>query len=189
VRHWARLSQLAQEHHFDAGMLIDDHLWTAETARAALGQSGLTQAGFASLADCHEATIRDALQGRRRINRHMAYYLTRAAVQLRLPLPPKGPIAPKTKTPRPFPYGLKGPQGKQVWKPHELEVLGTMPDKECVKALQGRTANAVSRMRKQLGIPRVSKIGWDGKPRPCPVPRAEVLRRYYTRLGMPVPEE
>ncbi|MGH7169212.1 MAG: hypothetical protein ACRELF_01015 [Gemmataceae bacterium] len=43
-------------------------------------------------------------------------------------------------------------------------------------------------MRKTLGIPKVSKNGWDGTARPCPVPRVEVWRRYYARLGMAVPD-
>jgi hypothetical protein len=60
-------------------MLVDDCVWTPELARAALEQSGLTQAAFAGAAGCFVSPIRDAVQGRRRLNRRVPYHLTRAA--------------------------------------------------------------------------------------------------------------
>jgi hypothetical protein len=48
---------------------------------------------------------------------------------------------------------------------------------------------AAMRMRRRLRIPKVPWRGWGGTPRPCPVPREEVLRRYYARLGMEPPQE
>lgn len=189
VAHWSRLNQLAHEHHFDAGMLIDDHLWTPELLRAALDAGGHTQADLARAAGCHPALIRDAALARRRLNRTMAYHLTRGAIQLGWTLPAQGCIEPKRRPPRPFPGGHKGPQGGRIWRPEELAVLGTMPDKNAAATLPDRTLVAVMRMRRSLGISKVSKIGWDGTPRPCPVPRAEVLRRYYGRLGLPIPAE
>jgi len=103
VRHWARLNALARQHHFDAGMLMTDHLWTTELCRGAVEKSGVTQAAFAALAGCHWATVRDAIQGRRRVNRAMAYYFSRAALRLSLRLPPEGRIEPKRRAPRPGP--------------------------------------------------------------------------------------
>jgi hypothetical protein len=101
VRHWAALNALARQRLFDAGMLVDDRLWTAELTSQAVAVSGLTRAAFAAVARCHECLIRDAVQGKRRVNRSMAYHLTRAAVALGLALPPAGRIAPKTRAPRP----------------------------------------------------------------------------------------
>jgi hypothetical protein len=72
VRRWGQLSALAKEHRFGAAMLVDDHLWTPELARAAVAASGLTRAAFATAAGCHEAMIRDACRGVRRLNRQMA---------------------------------------------------------------------------------------------------------------------
>jgi transcriptional regulator with XRE-family HTH domain len=187
VRHWNALNQLAREHHFDAGMLVDDRLWTPELARAAVEQSGLTQAAFAAAAGCFVSLIRDAVLGRRRVNRAMAYSLTRAAARLNLPLPLVGRIEPLRRAPRPFPGGLKGPQGGRVWRPEELALLGTVPDREVVARLGTRSHVAVMRMRRELGIPRVPWRGWDGTPRACPVPLPDVLRRYYSRLGMEPP--
>jgi hypothetical protein len=113
--------------------------------------------------------------------------LTRAAARLNLPLPPAGRIEPKRRAPRPFPGGLKGLQGGRVRKPEELALLGTVPDREVVARLGTRSHVAVMRMRRGLGIPKVPWRGWDGIPRACPVPREEVLRRYYARLGMEAP--
>jgi transcriptional regulator with XRE-family HTH domain len=187
VHAWARLSTLARQNGFDAGMLVDDYLWTPELVRRALERSGQTQAAFAAAAGCHTALIRDAMQGRRRINRQTAYYLTRAALRLHLPLPAKGWIEPKRRAPRPFPGGYKGPQGSRVWRPEELALLGTLPDKDVAAQLGTRSSVAVMRMRRALKIPRVPQRGWDGVSRPAPVPLVEVCRRYYRRLGMEPP--
>ena len=187
VRHYARLTALAREIHFDAGMLVEDHLWTVELARAAVVASGLTHAAFAQLAGCHPALVRDAVQGRRRVNRAMAYHLTRAAAKLNLPLPPRGRIEPKHRAPRPFPTGSKGPQGKQVWKPVELALLGTMPDKEVAARLPDRSYVAVLRMRRLLGMKPIPRREWDGTPGAAQIPLADLLQRYYSRFGMEPP--
>jgi hypothetical protein len=185
VRHYARLTILARQHDFDASMLLDDYLWTPQLAREALAAAGLTRSAFANVAGCHEALIRDATAGQRRLNRHMAYYLTRAAIRLELSLPPKGRIEPKRRPPRPFPGDHRGPQGDRIWKPEELARLGTMPDKDLAALLGTRSYVSVMRMRRILGIPKISRRMWDGTIRPAPVPLAEVLERYHSRFRMP----
>jgi hypothetical protein len=187
IRHCAQLSVLARQHGFDAGMLLHDHLWTPELAQQAVERSGLSRSGFAQVAGCGESLIRDAQRGLRRLTRQMAYYLTGGAVRQGLPLPPMGRIEPKRRAPRPFPNGHRGPQGARIWRPHELAVLGTVPDREAAERLRPRTCIAVLRMRQSLDIPRVPAVSWDGTPRPCPVPLPEVLQRYYGRLGIDPP--
>jgi DNA-binding transcriptional regulator YiaG len=187
IRHCARLSVLARQHGFDAGMLLDDHLWTPELARRAVERSGLSRSAFAQVAGCGESLIGDAQRGLRRLTRQVCYYLTRGALQLGLPLPPVGRIGPKRRGPRPFAAGFGGRQPAQMWRPEELAVLGTVPDREAAERLRPRTYIAVLRMRQSLDIPRVPAVHWDGTPRPCPVPLGEVLRRYYGRIDMAPP--
>jgi hypothetical protein len=61
--------------------------------------------------------------------------------------PPAGQIEPKRRAPRPFPGQLKGPQGGRVWKPEELALLGTVPDREVVARLGSRSYLTVIGLR------------------------------------------
>src|SRR5205823_1201973 len=108
VRHYARLTALARQHHFDAGMLVDDHRWTVELARAAVAASGLSQAAFAQLAGCHPALVRDAVQGRRR-----GEGLSRSTARPgRFPRGARGPRASRSGGPRNSPCWARCRTGK-----------------------------------------------------------------------------
>ncbi len=60
VRFRSALTRLAREHHFDAGMLVDDRLWTPELLRAAVQKSGLTRAAFAAAGGTGYSVVRGA---------------------------------------------------------------------------------------------------------------------------------
>jgi hypothetical protein len=117
----------------------------------------------------------------------MAYGLTVAAAKLTLPLPVAGQIGPKQRQKRPFPGGYDPLKLGTRWKPEELALLGTMPDRAVAERLGTRTAVAVRRIRRILKLKRINNQKWDGVPQPCPVDLDEVIRRYESHLkGKPV---
>jgi hypothetical protein len=187
VHHWSKLDALARKHKFDASMLIDDHLWTKEFLEQVMRQSGHSKADWVRASgSASPFFLRAALHGVARMNRRFAYCLTRAAIRLNLPLPPKGHIGILRRPPRPFPGGYRGPQGARIWKLEELALLGTMPDRVVSEKLGNRTVIAVRHMRRALGLPGVPKIRWTGAVRPAPLPLEEVVARYEKHLGRDV---
>jgi len=126
--------------------------------------------------------LRAALTGVTRLNRRIAYYLTKAALRLNVPLPSKGYIEPLRRTPRPFPYGFKGPHGPRIWKDEELALLDTMPDRIVSERLGNRSYVAVRSMRHKLGLAGMPKDHWTGAPQPASPPLDVVLERYGKHL-------
>jgi hypothetical protein len=183
VRHWNQLNALARQYKFDASMLFDDHLWTPEFLQDAIAQSGRSQAEWARAGGSHSSFfLRTGLTGVTRMNRRVAYHLTKAAIRLNASLPPKACIGPLRRTPRPFPYGLKGPQGARIWKEEELALLGTMPDRVVSEKLGNRSYVAVRCMRRKLGLKGMPKGHWAGTPQQASLPLEEVLARYGKHL-------
>lgn len=183
VRYWTQLNVVARQHRFDARMIIDDYLWTREFLKQAIAQSGYTKADWVRAGQGQSSFfVAGSLHTAPRINPKMAFHLTKAAMRLGAPLPQKGYIEPKRRPPRPFPGGCAGPQGARIWKPEELALLGTKPDRVIAAELGTRTYIAVRHMRRSLGIAPVPKRRWSGKPIAASFPLEEVLARYEARL-------
>jgi hypothetical protein len=62
-----------------------------------------------------------------------------------------------------------------------------MPDRDVAARLPNRSYSAITHMRRGLKIAKVAQLRWDGVPRPASVPLAEVLQRYFSRLGLEPP--
>jgi len=183
VRYWNQLNAIARQYKFDAGMLLDDYLWTREFVEESMARSGCSRAEWVRASNSSSSFfIRGALGFAARINRSMAYLLTKAALRLGAPLPPRGYIEPKRRPPRPFPYGCKGAQGARVWQAHELALLGTMPDRVVAQQLGSRTYVAVRHMRRALGLQGMPSRRWQGTPVPASLPLEEVLDRYRKHI-------
>jgi hypothetical protein len=187
VRYWSQLNVLARQNGFDAGMLVDDYLWTPELLREAIERFGGSLVEWAQAGGLDTSNlVRQALGGACRINRRMAYHFTLAAIRLRVPLPPKGYIEPKRRARRPFPGGCRGAQGSRLWKPEELALLGTMPDRTVAEKLGNRTVIAVRHMRRKLGLKGVPR--WAATPQPASAPLEEVLALYESLHGACIAE-
>jgi hypothetical protein len=188
VHHWSKLDAVARKHKFDASMLIDDHLWTKEFLEEAMARSGRSIADWVRASgSASDFFVRGTLGDKVAcINRRIAYYLTKAAIRLNVPLPGRGYIEPLRRPPRPFPGGYRGPQGARIWKPEELALLGTMPDRVVAEKLGTRTVIAVRHMRHALGLEGVPKLRWNGAVQPAPLPLEEVVARYDKHIGRDV---
>lgn len=144
---WMKLDRLAQQHGFDAGMIVDDRNWTAALLDSAMDAAGVSISRWATLAGLSEVAVRGYRAGRLDITRVAAWRLTRAAIQLGAPLPPAGLVA----YVRPEQHRHIPKERKKRWTPEMVALLGTMPDSAAAQIL-GLTTSAVSKHRIRLGI-------------------------------------
>lgn len=148
---WAKLSRLAEKHRFDAGMIVDDRLWTPALLAAAVETAGKEMSQWVALTGMSRTMLWMYMRGTAAITRATAWKLTRAAAALDVELPPVGRVhAPRPK--RTGGQAKQKPPGKPKWKPEAIALLGTDTDAAVAKRLGLRLAT-VAKMRSRLGIP------------------------------------
>jgi hypothetical protein len=182
VRYRAMLTVIARQAGFDAGMVVDDRLWTPQSIAETIAASPYTLAEWAQAAGVTTTTLYD-VRMKRRFSREAAWKLTRAAVRFGVLLPPVGHIAPKKRRRRPFPDGYNGPNVATAWTRDEIALVGRFPDAEVSRRLGGRrTPVAARRIRQTLGLGAVDPRHWDGAERDPGFTPDEMWERYQKYL-------
>lgn len=151
---WARLSRTAEQHGFDASMVVDDRCWTAEWLARAIESSGQPVSAWAAVAGVTEHSIRNWRTGRDAITRTSAWHLTVAAQRFGVTLPPVGRV-PNARPPQSTAQRearTRPRRRKRRWTPEMIAALGTAPD-SAVAAQLGVGEAAVAKQRARLGVP------------------------------------
>jgi transcriptional regulator with XRE-family HTH domain len=188
VRTHGRLTALARQHGFDAGMVLAHRLWTREyfVRLVEENKDRLTYRSWslASRGASRQAVLQWA-NGSRKITPESAWHLTQAALRLGLPLPPagmvplrKGAWSEERKPPSPEGEARRLEALREAkWTLESLGRLGTVPDRVLAREV-GRSRGSVAIMRRALGIDAVDVRGWDGAVRPPPLAPDELQRRW-----------
>jgi DNA-binding transcriptional regulator YiaG len=165
LRIWGILNRLAAKHNFDGAMVLPDREWTVELLKAAIEKSERTKAAWALAAGCSRVRFLQWSNGEVPIKRDACWFITKAATQFELPLPPAVNVTRPKKD--------AGPK----WTIETLLKLGTAPDRTIAEEL-GRRTGTVKEMRQRLGIKALKRKDWDGQRRPCPISQEELERRW-----------
>ena len=183
IRTWGRLSALAERSGFDAGMILDDYLWTRELIQEAVEASGRSRLAWATAGRCSRQSIQQWLAGTRPILRPAAWHLTRAAIALGVELPAKGSCG-YNRYPATRKRLSDADEAKRLaalkearWTIAQLIELGTAPDRVIAEHL-GKSRNSVAIMRRAMGIPAIDLRYWDGQRVEHAVTAEEIQQRW-----------